>query len=42
VIACLEDQAVIDKILVHLIKKGALPPAPQLLPAARARQIDIV
>ena len=32
----IEDQAVIDKILAHLIKKGALPPAPELLPAARA------
>lgn len=36
VIACIEDQAVIDKILAHLMKKGALPPAPELLPATRA------
>ena len=33
---CIEEQAVIDKILAHLIKKGALPPPPELLPAARA------
>ena len=36
VIACIEDQAVIDKILAHLIKKGELPPPLELLPAARA------
>jgi len=36
VIACIEDQAVIDKILAHLMKKGALPPPPELLPATRA------
>jgi len=36
VIACIEDQAVIDKILDHLMKKGALPPPPELLPATRA------
>ena len=36
VIACIEDQAVIDKILAHLMKKGALPPPPVLLPATRA------
>jgi len=36
VIASIEDPAVIDKILVHLIEKGALPPPPELLPAARA------
>lgn len=28
VIACIEDKAVIDKILAHLMKKGALPPPP--------------
>ncbi len=33
---CIEDQTVIDKILAHLIKKGALSPPPELLPAARA------
>lgn len=33
---CIEDQAVINKILVHLIRIGALPPSPELLPAARA------
>ena len=33
---CIEDQAVIDKILAYLIKKGALPPPLELLPAARA------
>ena len=31
-IACIEDQAVINKILAHLMKKGALPPPPELLP----------
>ena len=36
VIASIEDQAVIDKILAHLMKKGALPPPPELLPATRA------
>jgi hypothetical protein len=36
VIAGIEDQAVIDKILQHLQAKGALPPAPDLLPATRA------
>ena len=36
VIACIEDQAVINKILNHLQAKGALPPPPDLLPAARA------
>ena len=35
---CIEDQAVIDKILTYLIKKGALPPPPELLPAAGPRQ----
>ena len=35
-LACIEDQAVIDKILDHLVKKGALPPPLELLPAARA------
>ncbi len=36
VIACIEDQAVIDKILAHLMKKVSLPPPPELLPATRA------
>jgi len=36
VIASIEDQAVIDRILVHLMKKGALPSPPELLPATRA------
>ena len=36
VIASIEDQAVIDKIPVYLMKKGALPPPPELLPATRA------
>jgi hypothetical protein len=36
VIACIEDQAVIDKILAHLMKKGSLPPPTELLPATRA------
>lgn len=36
VIASIEDQAAIDKILAHLMKKGALPPPPELLPATRA------
>jgi hypothetical protein len=33
---CIEDQAVIDKILQHLQAKGVLPPPPELLPVARA------
>jgi hypothetical protein len=36
VIACIEDQQIIDKILAHLMKKGALPPPAELLPATRA------
>ncbi|MES9815836.1 MAG: hypothetical protein ABW155_04240 [Candidatus Thiodiazotropha sp.] len=36
VMACIEDQSVTDKILNHLQAKGALPPPPGLLPAARA------
>ncbi|CAD7839873.1 MAG: hypothetical protein [Olavius algarvensis Gamma 3 endosymbiont] len=36
VIASIEDQSVIDKILQHLKVKGALPPLPELLPATRA------
>ena len=36
VIACIEEQAVIDKILEHRMKKGALPPPSELLPATRA------
>jgi hypothetical protein len=36
VIACIEDKDVIDKILAHLMEKGALPPPPELLPATRA------
>jgi hypothetical protein len=36
VIACVEDQAVIGKILRYLQAKGTLPPQPDLLPAARA------
>jgi ribosomal protein S27E len=36
VIASIEDQQIIDKILAHLMKKGALPPPPVLLPATRA------
>jgi len=36
VIACIEDQAVIDQILQHLQAKGALLPPPELLPATRA------
>jgi hypothetical protein len=36
VIACIEDQVVIDKILLHLQAKGVLPPPPELLPVARA------
>ena len=35
VIACIEDQLVIDKILKHLQAKGELPPPPNLLPATR-------
>jgi len=36
VIACIEDQAVIDKILQHIQAKGALPPPPERLPGTRA------
>jgi len=36
VIASVEDQPVIDKILNHLPAKGVLPPPPELLPATRA------
>ena len=36
VIACIDDQSVIDKILNHLQAKGDLPPPPELLPATRA------
>ncbi len=36
VIACIEDQPVIDKILSHLRKKDRLPTHPDLLPEARA------
>ncbi len=36
VIASIEDQAVIDKILQQLQAMGALPPPPDLLPATRA------
>jgi hypothetical protein len=37
--ASIEEQAVIEKILNHLMKKGALPPPPELLPATRASPI---
>lgn len=36
VIASIENQAVIDKILQPLQAMGALPPPPDLLPATRA------
>jgi hypothetical protein len=36
VMASIEDQAVIDKILQHLQAKGILPQPPELLPATRA------
>jgi len=36
VIACIEDQPVIDKILAHLKKKGGLPSPPDVLPESRA------
>ncbi len=36
VIASIDAPAVIDRILAHLVKKGALPPPPELLPAALA------
>jgi hypothetical protein len=36
VIASIEDQAVIDKILQHLQARGALPPPPKLLQAKRS------
>ncbi|MEW8627364.1 MAG: hypothetical protein AB2551_16575 [Candidatus Thiodiazotropha sp.] len=34
VIACIEDQAVVEKILKHLQTKGAVPPLPDMLSAA--------
>jgi len=36
VIASIEDQPIIDKILNHLQAKWDLPPPPELLPATRA------
>jgi hypothetical protein len=36
VIACIEDQVAIDRILDHLMRKGELPPPPELLPVPRA------
>jgi hypothetical protein len=36
VTASINVQAVVDKILAHLMQKGALPPTPGLLPATRA------
>ena len=36
VTASIEDQPIIDKILAHLMQKGALPPPPKLLSAVRA------
>jgi hypothetical protein len=36
VIACIEDQPIIDKILAHLMQKGGLSPATELLRATRA------
>jgi hypothetical protein len=36
VIACIEDQVVIDKILLYLEKKGNLPSTPSTLPETRA------
>ena len=41
VIACIENQTVIDKILQLLQAKGVLPPPPELRPVARASpQVD--
>jgi len=39
VIACIEDQAAIDKILQHLQAKDALPRLSALLPATRASPV---
>ncbi len=36
IIACIEDKAVIDKILAHLKEKDALPSPPDALPETRA------
>ncbi len=36
IIACIKDQSIIDRILAHLFKKGALLLSPDLLPGARA------
>lgn len=40
VIACIEDQQVINKILSHLEKKGELPTTPDTLPETRAPPSD--
>ena len=40
VIACIEDQVVIDKILLHLETKGELPSTPDTLPETRAPPPD--
>jgi len=40
VIASIKDQQIIDKILAHLMKKGALAPPPELLPATRASPVS--
>jgi len=40
VIACIEDQVVIDKILLHLEIKGELPLTPDTLPETRAPPPD--
>jgi hypothetical protein len=42
VIACIEDQVVIDKILFHLEKKGNLPSTPDTLPETRAPPVTLV
>ena len=36
VIACIDDQLVIDKTLSHLEKKGEFPSMPDTLPETRA------
>ena len=36
VIACIGDRVVIEKIMLHLEKKGALPATPDALPETKA------
>jgi hypothetical protein len=42
VIASIEDLQIIDKILAHLMKKGALPPSPELVIRGIAEQTNLL